>query len=268
MSSLKTVKKTGILKTSTSSSQVKSSKVSAVSISEIPENEKMMLSKCGLFDEELLSNEVKSFKETRKSSLASKARKKLEAHGVASDSSWQNGSNTTENKEAEKKIDHKIMKRASNKDAITDEKNKENFKFGSEPMQYVKSKTVMMSAVEQGKRHTKQVNLKTPATDEVPVDSRRESAHKLKPKFRKLYSDNRQMKNNEEAMNSKGLKQGNTEPKRKANEQMEPVIPTRTSARIAEIEKISEKKEIGTPTRRCAKMAEIEMISEQKEPGT
>ncbi|GBN18252.1 hypothetical protein AVEN_136444-1, partial [Araneus ventricosus] len=115
MSSLKTAKKKGILKTSTPLSQVKSSKVNAVSISEIPENDKMMLSKGDLFDEELLLNDekvVKSFKETRKSSLASKARKRLEEFNVVADNSWQNGSNTNENKETEKKIDHKIRKSA------------------------------------------------------------------------------------------------------------------------------------------------------------
>ncbi|GBM07731.1 hypothetical protein AVEN_135935-1, partial [Araneus ventricosus] len=194
MSSFKDVKKTGILKTSTPFSQVKSSKVNTFSYSETPENQKTMFTKCALFDEELFSNdvkEVKRFKETRKSSLASKSRKTLEVFDVASNNSWRNGSNTIENKETGKKIDHKIIKSASAsiRDARMEKMNKENNEFESEPMQYERSKTVTKSEMKRGKWDTKQVNRNPCVTPKFPVVSNLEYSHKLRPKYKKLYSD-------------------------------------------------------------------------------
>ncbi|GBN34023.1 hypothetical protein AVEN_6274-1, partial [Araneus ventricosus] len=202
MSSYKDVKKTGILKTSTPFSQVKSSKVNTFSYSETPENEKTMYAKCALFDGELLSNdvkEVKRFTEKRKSSLASKSRKTLEVFDVASNNSWRNGSNTIEYKETGKTIDHKIMKSASSRDARMEEMNKENNEFESEPMQYERSKT--KSEMKRGKWDTKQVSKNLSVTPKFPVVSNLESSHKLRPKYKKLYSDDLQMKNCEEALN-------------------------------------------------------------------
>ncbi|GBM00327.1 hypothetical protein AVEN_32666-1 [Araneus ventricosus] len=302
------VKKRGIRKISILLSPIKSSTVGSISISEIRENEKTMLRKCDLFDKELLSKdvkEVKSFKKTRKSSLASKARKKLEALDGASDNSRQNGSHTSENKKAGKKIDplkrrisrsstlskklksastacslsdgeslvlkgiavenevnhpnnksgkrqsyvskkktashmvygkdsdleeHEMMKSTGNRDAATEEMDKENYEFESEPMQYERSKTATMPEMEREKRDTKQVNVKSSAVSKVSVDFSLEPAEILRSKYKTLYSGYRPKKNNEKVLNSTGLKQENTEPKRKKGK------PSRRSLRIARIE--------------------------------